>query len=164
MRTSQPAIPICEAAGHTGAQELAPERAPRRPASPLREQEATQRTPTATRQQVSSEVAGTTEHELRELSGQVVAEPELASQAVMLAELRYGDDRDGTPEQATPPLYVVQGACARAIGMEFDREVVCDQLDVVAFVHGGQVRKDGRQSPDRPAAPAARPPLRDTTS
>src|SRR5437763_384529 len=86
------------------------------------------------------------------------AEPELTRQAVMLTQLRYRDDRDRPPESATPLLYVVQGPRARAIGMEFDLEVVCDQLDVAALVNGRQVRKDGRESPDRftAAAPVLR--------
>ena len=100
----------------------------------------------------------TAKDELGELSGQVIAEPELTRQAVMLTQLRYRDDRDRPPESATPLLYVVEGPRARAIGMEFDLEVVCDQLDVAALVHGRQVRKDGRESPDRftAAAPVLR--------
>ena len=39
--------------------------------------------------------------------------------------------------------------------MEVDAEVVRDQLDVAALIDSRQFRKDGRKSPDRPAAPAA---------
>ena len=55
----------------------------------------------------------TAKDELGELSGQVIAEPELTRQAVMLTQLRYRDDRDRPPESATPLLYVVQGPAAQ---------------------------------------------------
>src|SRR5207247_7777671 len=71
-----------------------------------------------------------------------------ASQRVIVGDLRYGDDRDGRAEQATPFLHVVERAGARAIRVELYAEVPGDQFDVATLVDGREVWKDGGQCRD----------------
>ena len=96
----------------------------------------------------------TSQDELGELAGQVVSEPELPSQRVVLAELRHRHDGHRAAQEAAPLLDAVERTRARSIGVELDAEVGRDELDVAPFVNRRQIGKDGRECPEGPARAA----------